>query len=435
LFSVSTLIVGFASDRVRTRWLLLGMALLWSIAQLPLALGGGVALLFGSRILLGAAEGPAFPMAEHSALSWFADDRRNLPSALILSGTALGLIISAPTLTWLTSHHGWRAAFGAVGVAGVAWAAAWLALGAEDRVTRTTAGRAPAGQPRHGFLPAGERTGLRRILATPTWVGATIAYFCTYWALALSLVWIPSYLHDAVGYSPATAANLVAGIWALNTLIIVGHGAVAGRLLRRGIDSRWVRARFGALALAMAGLGSLALPALGRGPGFVLVLLLGLGPAGAMVTISVTSVAELAPPARRGSTLSVMNTVATLSGLIAPALVGHLVDANGTRGYRDAFELTGAILLAGAIAAAALINPSRDARRLASDPQAVSLPGTLAPRPDRPLPLRKPDCQIPSKPAAARWFRGEQSGRQPMGKEQAMDVEETAAHLRDLVRR
>lgn len=365
LFSISTLAVGFAADRVRPRWLLLGMALLWSLAQLPSALGGGVALLFASRILLGAAEGPAFPIAEHSALSWFTDARRNLPSALILSGTALGVIVSAPTLTWLIDHHGWRAAFGAVGIAGFVWAAAWLAFGSEDRgarkpkrpPTRTPAGPTPASD----IAPVG----YRRICATRTWIGATVAYFCTYWVVALSLVWIPSYLHDAVGYTAASAASLVAGIWAVNTVVILGHGALAGRLLRRGVEGRWVRARFGALALTVAGLAAFALAFLGRGPAFALVLVLGIGFAGVMVTIAVTTVAQLAPPSRRAGALSVMNALATLSGLIAPALVGHLVDAHGAGGYREALELTGVILLVGALAAAALVDPARDARRLA----------------------------------------------------------------------
>lgn len=360
LFSVSTVAVGFAADRVRSRWLLLGMALLWSIAQLPLALGGGAAALLASRILLGAAEGPAFPVAEHSALSWFPAGRRSLPSALVLAGTALGVIVSTPTLASVIDHHGWRTAFAAVAVAGFAWAAAWLALGSERRDARPVQKARDVGGPALG----GAAVGYRRIVTTPTWIGASLAYFCAYWMVALSLVWLPSYLHDAVGYSTTTAARLVAAAWAVFTVVLLGHGALAGALTRRGVGSRWAGARFGALALTVSGLASCALPHLGRGTGFVLALL-GIGVGAVMVNVSVTAVAELAPPARRGGALSAMNAVATLSGVIAPSVVGRLVDAHGAGGYRDALLLTGVVLLVGALAAATLVNPARDAHRLA----------------------------------------------------------------------
>ena len=74
LFSLSALGVSFLTRRVRGTTLLLVMALLWSAAQLPLlASNAGFALLIGTRVLLGAAEGPAFPVATHTLFSWFPD--------------------------------------------------------------------------------------------------------------------------------------------------------------------------------------------------------------------------------------------------------------------------------------------------------------------------------------------------------------------------
>lgn len=99
LFSVAAGAVGLLADRVRPKWLLLAMALLWSVAQTPAALGGGLAVLIGSRVLLGAAEGPAFPVAQQAALSWFPNHRRNLPGALVTLGVTLGVITAAPGLT------------------------------------------------------------------------------------------------------------------------------------------------------------------------------------------------------------------------------------------------------------------------------------------------------------------------------------------------
>ncbi|MFC8719684.1 MFS transporter, partial [Kitasatospora sp. NPDC057198] len=133
LFSVAAVVVGLAADRVSPKVLLLVMAVLWSVAQVPAAIGGGLAVLVTSRVLLGAAEGPAFPVAQHAALAWFPDHRRNLPGALVTLGVTLGVVVSAPTLSWVIQHHGWRTALWALVAVGALWAVAWKVLGADGR--------------------------------------------------------------------------------------------------------------------------------------------------------------------------------------------------------------------------------------------------------------------------------------------------------------
>jgi MFS family permease len=363
LFSLCGAMGGLLSDRVRPRWLLLGMALLWSIAQMPMALGGGVVALVVSRIVLGAAEGPAFPVAQHIALAWFPDRRRNLPGALITVGVALGVVFAAPGLTWMIQHHGWRSAFTAVAVAGVVWAAAWAVFGkdrtsqAESRGVEVCSG---SGGEESSHAPS-----YRRILTTRTWIGATIGYFSTYWMIALSLVWVPSYLHDGLGYSTTTAAGLVAGIWAVNAIALLGQAGVTGWLLRRGATSRWARARVGGISLLVSALGCGTLSQVARGPVTVLLLLVGFGLCGAMSAVAVTTVAELVPARRRGGALGLMNAVVTTGGLIAPALTGYLVDTQGRAGYQQAMLLAAVLLVLGGTAAVTLIDPARDARRLA----------------------------------------------------------------------
>jgi MFS family permease len=364
LFSLCGAMGGLLADRVRPRWLLLGMALLWSIAQVPMALGGGLVALVASRIVLGAAEGPAFPVAQHTALAWFPDRRRNLPGALITVGVALGVVFAAPGLTWVIHRYGWRSAFAAVAVAGMVWAAAWAVLGADHRTSQAESrgAGAHAGSSGEESSPA---PSYRRILTTRTWIGATIGYFSTYWMIALSLVWVPSYLHDGLGYPTTTAAGLVAGIWAVSALALLGQAGVTGWLLKRGATSRLARARVGGISLIVSALGCGALSQAGRGPVTVLLLFAGFGLCGAMSAVAVTTVAEFVPARRRGGALGIMNAVVTTGGLVAPALTGYLVDTQGRAGYQHAVLLAAALLALGGTAAVTLIDPARDAWRLA----------------------------------------------------------------------
>lgn len=97
---------------------------------------------------------------------------------------------------------------------------------------------------------------------------------------------------------------------------------------------------------------------------FLLVAAFGL--AGAMGSVAATTVMELAPADRRGGALGIMNAVVTTAGLIAPTLIGRLVDTHGTEGYTYAVLITGAVLLLSGAAALTLIDPDRDARRLSA---------------------------------------------------------------------
>ncbi|MBO1333622.1 MFS transporter [Streptomyces sp. VRA16 Mangrove soil] len=350
LFSVAAIVVGLAADRVSPRLLLLGMAVLWSVAQVPAAIGGGLAVLVGSRVFLGAAEGPAFPVAQQATLSWFPDDRRNLPGALITVGITLGVIVSSPTLSWVIQHHGWRTALWVLAVIGCVWALVWAVFGADSPRVRPAA-RTGAAAPQVPY---------RRIFASRTWIGTTIAYFTSYWTVALMLVWMSSYLRHALGYSASAAGTVVVAPWAVGAVVLFGQVWLTGRLTRRGAGSKVARGRVGAWTLTAGALCCLAVPLAGNTVAQTVLISLGLGLSGSYATLAATTVAEIAPPGRGGGALGLMNAVVTVAGLLAPAVVGALVDAQGTAGYQHAVLLSGALVAAGAVAAFTLIDPERD---------------------------------------------------------------------------
>ncbi|WP_328536200.1 MFS transporter [Streptomyces sp. NBC_00344] len=374
LFSISGATVGLLADRVRPKWLLLIMAVLWSVSQAPLAVGGGLAVLITSRVLLGAAEGPAFPVAQQTTLSWFPNHRRNLPGALIVLGITLGVLVAAPVLTWLINHHGWRSAVAAVALVGVVWTLLWIRFGEEGPYATTSDKDSPAEAASGNGPGTGKGTGAvrqaqpkmpyRRILATRTWIGVTIAYFSTYWVIAFALVWLPSYLRDGLGYSSAVSTQLLMLFWGLSGILVLGQAGLTGWMLRRGIASRWARGWVGGVLLLISGVSCLALPVAPAGAVTVVLLVGAFALAGAMGSIAATTIMELAPADRRGGALGIMNAVVTTAGLIAPTLIGSLVDSHGAGGYQYAVLVTGALLLVGGTAAVTLINPDRDARLL-----------------------------------------------------------------------
>ncbi|HEY2875890.1 MAG TPA: MFS transporter, partial [Reyranella sp.] len=79
LYAISAVIVGFIANRVQAKHTLLVMALVWALVQFPMLFTASFGVMMASRIVLGAGEGPAAPVATHAIYKWFPDSRRGLP--------------------------------------------------------------------------------------------------------------------------------------------------------------------------------------------------------------------------------------------------------------------------------------------------------------------------------------------------------------------
>src|SRR5215212_1467916 len=174
LFSISAIIVGFIVNTVSTRWVLLAMAVIWSVAQFPMVGEVSFATLLVCRIILGAGEGPAFSVATHAIYKWFPDEKRTLPTAILSQGSAFGVILAVPALNWVIVNYNWHYAFGVLGVVGLMWVVAWLILGKEGPLVHTAA--MTAAEPRIPYF---------QLLTSRTFVGCCAATFGAYWALSL----------------------------------------------------------------------------------------------------------------------------------------------------------------------------------------------------------------------------------------------------------
>ena len=190
LFSISAIVVGFIVNRVATRWVLLALALVWALAQFPMVGTVGFTTLLICRIILGAGEGPAFSVAAHAIYKWFPDEKRTLPTAILSQGSAFGVILAVPALNWVIVNHSWHYAFGALGVVGLMWVAAWLILGKEGRWFKPSA--MAAAEPRIPYF---------QLLTSRTFIGCCAATFGAYWALSLGLTWFTPFIVKGLGFS------------------------------------------------------------------------------------------------------------------------------------------------------------------------------------------------------------------------------------------
>lgn len=356
-YSIAAIILGFAINRVQTRWMLFILVMVWSAAQLPMAFAASFSVLLISRMLLGAGEGPAYPAAIHSVFKWFPDARRTLPTAVITQGSAAGVIIAAPLLNWVIINYSWQMAFGALGVVGVLWGLAWLAFSSEGPIsTNVTSGGKSL-----------ERAPYARLLFNPTILCTWFATFAAYWALAMLLVWFPSYLRVGLGFSASSLGFWTTIPWVAGAFVVLGVGYLSQRLLLAGYSSRLARA----VVVCAAGLGSalclVALPFVESAAMKLTLVCVGLVLPNAIIVPAQAIMGEVSPVAQRGAILAIGNAVAGCAGVVAPYVTGAYIEGAPTAlaGYESAFFVCALVVGAANLLGMIFIRPDAQAAKLA----------------------------------------------------------------------
>jgi MFS transporter, ACS family, D-galactonate transporter len=364
LFSISGVAVGLIADRVNMKWLLAALALIWATAQLPLAWPASFAVLLLCRVLLGAGEGPAAPLALHVVYTWFDDHERNLPTAIVLQGATVGVIVAGPLLTYISQQWHWHATFLTLGAVGVGWTVLWLCLGKTgNRQHNALIALADATAASTGPRAAPLR--FRRMLGERTVIGVMLQSFVGYAVVAIGFTWVPAYFRLGLGFGATQAGWLFALQVAAQIPLGIALAMVSHRMLKRGVSSKVARGKLISAACVMSGLAYCSL--LFGAPPLVKVALMGLASALAIQTFTFGPmlVAEVAPAARRAALLAITNSIVTTAGLIGPVAMGKLLGVVGdARGYQIGFGITGVLLLIVGAAGFALIDPQRSKQRM-----------------------------------------------------------------------
>ncbi|WP_242540186.1 MFS transporter [Trinickia mobilis] len=371
LFSISGVVVGFLSNRVSTKRIMLMMSVIWALALVPMTGTVSFVALFGSRVILGAAEGPAFPIALHAVYKWFGDKRRAVPTSVVASGAAFGAGVVAPLITWIIVHYSWHAAFAALAVSGLAWAIVWTAVGQDGPVGNAIP---------DGVQPA--RIPYRYLILSRTALGVYIAGFAAYWMIALNIVWLANYLIKAVHLAPSTAAWVIALPSVMQIVLAPGFAFISQQLTKNGYSSRLARGAFGCACVVGAGAALAFVPMLPLGPLKIFLIGLAFSIGSVIFTLGSTLIGEICPSSQRGALLGITNSVHTLAGLIAPVAMGLIVDVgtDPVDGFRTGYLYAGLLVIALGIVAALLIHPEADLRRFRRRGIAPASPGeTMSP--------------------------------------------------------
>jgi len=332
-YSLMQIVSGWLVDRFDVKWVFALGFVLWSAATAVTGLLHGFLALLAVRVVLGIGEAVSFPSYGKVICGYFDEKRRGFANAVVISGVALGPAIGMLIGGGVVSRFGWRPFFIAVGLAGVLWVLPWFAW-----MPRRDAASAATPSPVSGMIAV-----IRRGQAWAMW----LIHFALAYPLYFLLTWLPYYLTRSRGLS----LNQMARAGGLIFLIFAGASALTGKLADRWIAAGATPTRV-RKSLAVAGSMGVAIfmaaTPIVHNTTLCIEMLVLVGISMGMLGTNVYSTAQtLAGPRMVGRWTGLQQCMGNLSGAVAPAVTGLLLDRTGH--FSGPFFLAAIISVIGAI--------------------------------------------------------------------------------------
>ncbi|MFK9090494.1 MFS transporter [Bacillus salipaludis] len=352
-FFVGYILLGIPAGWMSDKWggvkfLAIGVAL-WSVFTILTPLAWSFASILVIRFLLGVGEAVNFPSHTSVVSKWSPKHSRGRWQGLNMSGMAIGVMITAPITTWLTTKFNWHASFYLFGILGIIWAIIWMKIATDNPKD-------------HPFITPEELAEMKEEMTAEeskkvkipwsklfrvkeVW-GITLIYFFQNYNWYLYLTWLPAYFMKERGFTMLKVGIYGALPW-LGAFIAMN---LAGLLSDR-LSKKYSLTQSRRIPMYISFLGTAIFMALGAYTPNEWAAL-------AYITLSVTCLGinftmfwtlpiDIGP--KTAGTLSgIMNTSGTVAGIIAPALTGFLIVSLGSWQYvlflGAALALIGAIL-------------------------------------------------------------------------------------------
>ncbi|MEV5651424.1 MFS transporter [Nocardia sp. NPDC052254] len=352
-YMLFALLSGPLVDRFGSRRVLITGMFIWAAATALTPFAGGFMGLILLRLILGSGEAPCFPAATRIASRWLPTQERGKALALI-GGVAVSgsLLIGGPILTQLIAFTGWKGMFWVLALAGVAWVVV-----AYPSLRNSPNEASFVSEEELRYIRAGQLDGEDSSHESSTDWGAILrnrnlwlvglGYFSwgfMFWAF---MYWLPQYLKGEFGLSIKAVGAFSIAPWAAGVVGALIGGIIVDRVYKK---THSIRSRFVIIGVALLLAGASILPILVvRGNLTVALICISAGVGFGFVTGGIWWVAAIdAAPAQPGTAAGFADACFALAGIIAPSVMGFIVDRTGT--YDGGFIAMAVLCLIGSLA-------------------------------------------------------------------------------------
>ena len=347
---------GILADKYSARLTILSGLFGWSIFTWITGTATTFMQLMLIRLGFGLGEGVLAPGNGRLVYNWFKPNERATANGFWLGGMQLGVVVGGPLSAWIVSEYGWRAVFHVFGFVGVILTGIMAFILSErpgehrfiSDAERTEIVDAQAAEP---VSARGGQVSLLALLQNP-WVWVLGAgYFCVlimWWA---NMSWMPGYLVAERKLTIMQAGAATALPYLAGTVGILTSGWLTDRVLGGWRTPPIIVGMLAApffILLSMVSTSDAVCIA-----SFSMANFLGAGATGLFWTLPM----ELYPRDKVGTTSGFMLTCGTISGIIAPVMIGYFVKTTGS--FFWGFSVVAIVVFAGAFMAIALFRLER----------------------------------------------------------------------------
>ena len=322
---------GIIADRWNTVWVVaiacFGFSLFTALTPLGAAAFG---LMIALRFSVGLFESVSFPAYAVLNARWIPRYEYGRAQNISLSGSHLGQALAYPVTTWILTTFSWPVVFYFNGVLGGLWLIVWLAWVTNTPAEHPKISKQELREIEDNLAPRSKATvSPLRILRNRHVLLLSLGYLCMVYGLWMVILWMPTYLVQARGFSLEAMGILGMIPTVAGALGLISGGTISDVLLRRGWSPRVARARAPALC-AFLGIPSILAaafvpwPLVSVGCLALYMYFTNLG-SGACWAVPV----EL-NPRQIGAISGVMNGAGNFAGIFGPMSAGFLVAATGS---------------------------------------------------------------------------------------------------------
>lgn len=323
---------GWLVDRFDANWVMAAGFLVWSLATTATGLVQGFTMLLLMRLVLGTGESVMVPAWSKILSLHLTEQYRGFANGVCQGAVRFGPAVGTLGVGFLIAKCGWRPVFIGIGLISLAWIPAWIKwMPRGHAINCSLDGSAP------GFVD---------ILRQKSFWGVCAGHFSIIYLLYFMLTWLPFYLVRERQLSMQSMVKVATAYYLTDALSAVATGWFADFFIRRGHSLTLVRKSAMALGHLIATLALLSC-AVASSHWYLLCLVIvgiGEGIAGAgPFAFSQT----LAGPHATGKWTGLQAGFVNVSGVVAPALTGFLVDRTGS--FKVPLVIAALVLLTGGL--------------------------------------------------------------------------------------
>ncbi|MED3763339.1 MFS transporter [Ureibacillus terrenus] len=205
-YAFGSIIIGSLTYRFHSKYLLIFIAIGWTLSMIPAYFVESLAQLAILRAVLGFFEGGTYGVCIMHLARWFASLQRGAATAIMTSGTTVGTYVAAPLIVLAITGLGWQHTFALLGLASLIWATAFFFIRKEPKEPIVEEVKSLASNQEVPFSK------VLKVFFNPYVLSILCVGFVSMWITTWVLTWAPTYLTKIVGLEPSTMSVVYAGM-------------------------------------------------------------------------------------------------------------------------------------------------------------------------------------------------------------------------------